>query len=150
MHKLTIASIESINNSVNGNPRYKIRFDEGEYGTCITSSDIADAYDIGNPGYDVGDPVAVTFTKAGRIATIKSTLGEALTDKLSAAKSLLGEVLERYPAEAHGSAWLDEAIERIGSCENEVEPVEEGRRVWADMSNEQQLRHEREQRKKGY
>ena len=65
-----ITSITRLNNSVWGNPRYSIGL-KG-FGQSITSSDISSAYEIGNPGGRVGDTVVVTFTRSGRIWTIRA------------------------------------------------------------------------------
>jgi hypothetical protein len=62
----TIHRIDRLNNSVNGNPRFRLMFADAS--EAITSSDAAINYEIGNPGYRVGSTVALTFTKAGRIA----------------------------------------------------------------------------------
>ncbi len=63
-----IVTAERLTNSVNGNPRFKITFDDGE--RYITSTDAACSYDVenllgrrGEPSY----PVHVWLTKAGRI-----------------------------------------------------------------------------------
>lgn len=64
-----ITSIERLNCSTYGNPRFKIGLD-GE--TCITSSDAAFCYEVENPGYRVGSNVRVLFTRAGRIANMET------------------------------------------------------------------------------
>jgi hypothetical protein len=38
-----------------------------------------------------------------------------------AAKADLQAVLEDYPQEAHGSAWLEQAIGLVGQCEDEID-----------------------------
>lgn len=61
---LTIASLERLNASANGNPRFKVTFTNGE--SALTQSDASINYAIENPEYrDV--PVEFTFTAAGRI-----------------------------------------------------------------------------------
>jgi hypothetical protein len=67
-HK-TLSRIESLNNSKNGNPRYRLEFADAT--SAITSSDISDAYAIGNPGLRERCYVRVKFTRAGRIAQIE-------------------------------------------------------------------------------
>ena len=62
---LVIESLERLNNSVNGNPRYRVRFTDGT--VADTQSDASLNYGISNPEYrDV--PLRVTFTRAGRIS----------------------------------------------------------------------------------
>ncbi len=67
-----LVAIERLRNSTNGNPRYSLFIDDqsGGCGEFTTSSDISSAYEIGNPGYRVGDWVHVAFTRAGRISLI--------------------------------------------------------------------------------
>lgn len=75
---IIVHGYEALNNSVNGNPRYKLFADSGTY---ITSSDVADAWNVPN-GWTVDHvtkdrrPALVTFTKAGRIATLKWADGD--------------------------------------------------------------------------
>lgn len=64
-----IESIERLGNSVNGNPRFKLTFNN--CGPFVTSSDIMDAYTVGNPGIREGDVVQFTVTRANRITTIQ-------------------------------------------------------------------------------
>jgi hypothetical protein len=64
----TIESLERLNNSVNGNPRYRVHFVDGT--SMLTQSDASIGYAIGNPEYqDV--PLEVIATKAGRIYDLK-------------------------------------------------------------------------------
>jgi hypothetical protein len=63
-----ISSLTRLTNSVNGNPRYRIHFDDGS--SAITSSDSAFCYALNNPGY-VGHHVEVTFTRAGRVSDVR-------------------------------------------------------------------------------
>lgn len=67
---ITVHGYERLNNSVNGNPRFKL-FAEG--GALITSSDAACGYDIQNGWAGVRGPrlARVTRTRAGRIATLE-------------------------------------------------------------------------------
>lgn len=63
-----IHSLQRLNNSVNGNPRYRVTFTDG--GTADTQSDASINYGIGNPEYrDV--PVIVSLSKAGRITHVR-------------------------------------------------------------------------------
>lgn len=61
-----IETIERLSLSVNGNPRFTFTFSDGT--DAISSSDASFNYEVGNPGYRVGDLVEITFTRAGRIA----------------------------------------------------------------------------------
>lgn len=45
-------------------------------------------------------------------------------EKLAQAKGLIDEVLQDYPEQAHGSAWLQQALELVGAFESEIESVE--------------------------
>jgi len=69
---ITVHRYERLNNSVSGNPRFKL-FADGE--TLVTSSDAACAYDVEN-GWTVDHitkdirHARITRTKAGRIATL--------------------------------------------------------------------------------
>lgn len=70
--KLTVKmlGIERLKNSANGNPRFAITWaresDDGLV-TRQTASNAAIGYEIGNPGYRVGDSVVITLTNAERI-----------------------------------------------------------------------------------
>jgi len=62
---LVIESLERLNNSVNGNPRYRVHFTDGT--VADTQSDASLNCGISNPEFrDV--PLRVTFTRAGRIS----------------------------------------------------------------------------------
>lgn len=63
-----IYSIERLNNSVNGNPRYRIAFDDAAASPLTTSSDYGFCYAVGNPDMCEGCLVSVTLTAAGRIS----------------------------------------------------------------------------------
>lgn len=65
----TISWFERLNSSVNGNPRYRVHFDNGS--SAITMSDAGFCYAVGNPGLRDGDTVEVEFTRAGRIRNMK-------------------------------------------------------------------------------
>lgn len=63
-----IERLERLNNSTNGNPRYKVWFSGG--GWAVTQSDAAISYEINNPEFRDTD-VEITFTRAGRISFAK-------------------------------------------------------------------------------
>lgn len=70
---LTIAKLERLRLSRNGNPRFKVTFTNGE--SAHTQTDGAVGYSIENPEYrDV--PVLVKFTAAGRIWDVTTNGGE--------------------------------------------------------------------------
>lgn len=60
-----IESIERLNLSVNGNPRFRFTFSDGEVADSM--SDAGFCYAVGNPGMRVGDTVGIEYTRAGRI-----------------------------------------------------------------------------------
>lgn len=64
-----ITSIDRLPSSTNGNPRYSLTIGARQF---VTSSDISDAYEIGNIGYRVGNIVRLTLTRSGRISFIDS------------------------------------------------------------------------------
>lgn len=68
----TIRDIRLGNLSVNGNPSWYVTFTDGS--EARTSSDAAVSYEIGNPEMCVGSRVAVTYTRAGRIAYMRSII----------------------------------------------------------------------------
>lgn len=59
-----IDALERMTNTVNGNPRYRVRFTDGS--SALTQSDASISYGIGNPEYR-NRPVRVWFTRAGRV-----------------------------------------------------------------------------------
>ncbi len=61
-----ITELKRLNSSVNGNPRYRVTFDDGS--SAITQSDAMFCYAITNP--EMRSDVIVTYTRAGRIADI--------------------------------------------------------------------------------
>jgi hypothetical protein len=65
-----IHTIERLNNSMNGNPRYCIGFADGS--EAVTSSDASFCYAIGNPGMRAGCTVTMIFTRAGRISHMEA------------------------------------------------------------------------------
>jgi hypothetical protein len=60
-----IESIERLNNSVNGNPRFRFYFSDGEF--AISMSDAAFCYAVGNEGMREGCTVVIEHTRAGNI-----------------------------------------------------------------------------------
>lgn len=67
----TIVASDRLNNSRNGNPRYRIAFGDGEMRT--SQSDAAWCYGFGNPGLRNGDTVTLTLSKAGYIEHMEPT-----------------------------------------------------------------------------
>lgn len=67
----TVWHLERINNSVNGNPRYKVGTEDGVF---ITSSDHAFVWAINNGWRDkTSRPARLTLTRAGRIEGLEYT-----------------------------------------------------------------------------
>lgn len=66
----TISFLTRLNSSVNGNPRFRIHFDDGS--SAITSSDSMLCYGLENKE-NIGNPVEVTFTRAGRVSDVRPT-----------------------------------------------------------------------------
>jgi len=62
---LVIEYLERLNNSVNGNPRYRVHFTDAT--VADTQSDASFNYEIDNSEFR-GVPLRVTFTRAGRIS----------------------------------------------------------------------------------
>lgn len=68
-HVKTIASLERMKLSANGNPRFRVTFTDGT--VAQTQTDASVGYAIENPEYrDV--PVKVSFTPAGRIWNVET------------------------------------------------------------------------------
>ena len=65
----TISHIERLNNSRNGNPRYRIGF--ADAATLTSESDAAFAYGVGNPDMREGCEVEMTLTPSGKIRTMR-------------------------------------------------------------------------------
>lgn len=64
-----VVSIETLNNTLAGNPRFSVTFkQDGEEVTRITSSDTSCSWDFSS-NIRPGDTVAITVTRAGRIMT---------------------------------------------------------------------------------
>lgn len=77
----TIESATRLNLSVNGNPRWSVRFTDGS--AAITQSDSSVGYEIANYLMESPRlPKEVTFTRAGRIAYMRDH--DATADELSA------------------------------------------------------------------
>lgn len=64
---LTIASLEKLKFSTNGNPRFRVTFTSGL--VAQTQTDGSVGYAIENPEYR-DTPVVVTFSRAGRITDV--------------------------------------------------------------------------------
>lgn len=62
-----VSSLERLNNSVNGNPRYRVTFTDGT--SAVTQSDASFCYGITNP--DMRGELEVTYTRAGKIADMR-------------------------------------------------------------------------------
>ena len=69
----TIDHLTRLNNSVNGNPRFRVTFTDGS--SAITQSDAAFCYGLENPEFR-DRPVIVSFSRAGRITHVRS-VGDA-------------------------------------------------------------------------
>lgn len=65
----TITSVKRARSSANGNPAFVVTFTDGT--EARTGTDSAVGYEIANPEYR-GVPLAVTFTKAGRIVGVRA------------------------------------------------------------------------------
>lgn len=74
--RTSLVSVTRLNNSVNGNPRFRLNTLHGEY---VTQSDAACSYDVDNiargirtrdDGQAVAVPVVLSLTPAGRVWNI--------------------------------------------------------------------------------
>jgi len=65
----TILDFESLNSSVNGAPRWRISFDDGE--TRTSQSDASWCWGFGNPEMREGTKVVMTITRSGTIRTMR-------------------------------------------------------------------------------
>lgn len=63
----TIERLERLKLSVNGNPRFRIYFTDGQ--TALTQTDSSIAYGLENRK-NIGVPVTVTATPAGRVVNV--------------------------------------------------------------------------------
>ena len=78
-----IELIERLGTSTNGNPRYRLALSEmtpdgpAPIFLANTQSDADCSYDVGNRGCRVGDVVDITFTKAGRVSTMRAVKTDA-------------------------------------------------------------------------
>lgn len=70
-----IHSIERLDSSTNGNPRFKIAFDDAAAYKLTTSSDCGFCYAVGNPDMREGCLVRVSLTGAGRISDMHPVAG---------------------------------------------------------------------------
>lgn len=66
-----VSSLTRLNNSINGNPRYRVLFTDGS--SAVTKSDAAFCYGIDNP--EMRGEVIVKYSRGGRI-TDMSPLSE--------------------------------------------------------------------------
>lgn len=65
----TIASLERLKLSTNGNPRFRVTFTDGS--VAQTQTDASIGYSLENPEFrDV--PVRVSYTRAGRIFNVET------------------------------------------------------------------------------
>lgn len=64
----TIDRLERLNNSTNGNPRFRIHFADGQ--TAVTQSDASIAYGLEDRKF-FGVPVKVTATPAGMVWNVE-------------------------------------------------------------------------------
>jgi hypothetical protein len=64
---MRITRLERLNNSANGNPRYRVHFDDAT--SAVTSSDHGFCYALNNA--EMRGDVDVTYTRAGRISDVR-------------------------------------------------------------------------------
>lgn len=67
LRHVTIVAAERLNNSVNGNPRYRLALSDGNM--YLTQSDAACSYDVDNYRRS-GEAFDAELTRAGRISVI--------------------------------------------------------------------------------
>jgi hypothetical protein len=72
MEKVHLLKLETLKNTVNGNPRYKLYYidNQGNFTHAITQSDGGFCYGINN-GHPEGKEVMLTFSRAGRVTDLK-------------------------------------------------------------------------------
>lgn len=70
MELRTISRIERLNNSVNGNPRFRFDFDDGTGANL--QSDSSFGYEVNNPGFREGDTVNVQFSRNGAVEFMRT------------------------------------------------------------------------------
>lgn len=77
--RATIIRRERLNNTIYGNPRYRVVFEtaEGEMVNTLTSSDSGFVYGFNNGGTKDGEPVEITLSRAGRICDVRPALVSA-------------------------------------------------------------------------
>ena len=112
-----IHSIERLNSSTNGNPRFKIAFDDAAASPLTTSSDAGFCYAVGNPDMREGCLVRVTLTAAGRIANMHPVAGLNAEDRAQ-----IAALLRNFDGwlEEHGQYEDGEDRERIEDERGEV------------------------------
>jgi hypothetical protein len=64
-----ITNTERLINSTNGNPRFRVMFDNGTI--AVTETDAQLGYLIGNPGLGIGDTVWVSTSASGAITHMR-------------------------------------------------------------------------------
>lgn len=75
MELRTISNINRLNNSPNGNPRFRFDFDDAT--SANLQSDSSFGYEVGNPGFRVGDTVNVSFSHAGTVEYMRTISEES-------------------------------------------------------------------------
>lgn len=83
-----IHSITRLDSSTNGNPRFKIAFDDAAASPLTTSSDHAFCYAVGNPDMREGCLVRVELTRAGRISEMSPVTALEAEDRAQIAALL--------------------------------------------------------------
>jgi len=74
--RVRIRSIDRLRNSYSGNPRFRISW---RYGAANTAADASYNYEIGNPGFRVGDLVDIELNGHGTIRGITRADGQCQT-----------------------------------------------------------------------
>jgi hypothetical protein len=73
--KVRIESVERLNNSYYGNPRWRVSWSEhgwSAYGSAVTAADSSYNYDVGEKGMRAGDFVEIELNGRGTIKSIKA------------------------------------------------------------------------------
>lgn len=103
----TISRIERLENSRNGNPRFRFFFDDAT--TNDLQSDAAFGYEVGNPGFREGDTVEVSFTDAERVSHMRTpqyptvfSVGDKVTTAGGTGEGIVREI---YSADLYGVEW---------------------------------------------
>ena len=84
-----VRHLERLNNSVNGNPRYKVYFEEDPLHGYVTSSDAGFCYGINNP--EMRGAVDVWLTRAGRIEHMQPSEPQQRTPTDTAALNAIAQ-----------------------------------------------------------